>query len=614
MSVGSPLSSADSQWDARRREYKGRISAAEKLLADIDRRSARIANARTVAFLGALAFFLLPYWDKLPDAFAWLGAACAAAFIALAARHAKLFREEGRAKVLLSLRRRALGRMEGGWREFPERGEKFLTEEHLYARDLDLFGHGSLFQLTDETATEGGELRLAQLLLSPSAPAEARSRQQAVAELSAKIDFRENLLSEAKLSSQEKVSAGPFLEWAERPPALSTTLSLRHVAKILPLVTLSLYIASHWGDFPRWAFWLALAAQVMVLAAARKELSAYYESALAGERGLLKYDRVFFALETQTFDTPLLAQLSHPSGLGASARLRRFAFLFSFAELRQSGLLHGIIHLLTLWDIHWLSALEGWRRRHGASAREWFSRLAECEALCSLGALLHARPHFVFPTLLEGPPHFESRGLAHPLLDSPVGNDVALKQPLQMLMVTGSNMSGKSTLLRAMGINAVLAQAGAPVCAQALSLSRLEVLTSMRVKDSLERGVSYFYAEVQRLKAVLDAAQRASGQALFLLDEILLGTNTRERQLASRQVLGLLLETSAVGAVATHDLSLTEWTQEEASGRVANAHFRDTLVDGRMRFDYLLRPGVVDTTNALWVLRQAGIPIRPQPG
>jgi DNA mismatch repair ATPase MutS len=228
------------------------------------------------------------------------------------------------------------------------------------------------------------------------------------------------------------------------------------------------------------------------------------------------------------------------------------------------------------------------------------------EALCALGGFAHERADAVFPQVTDGEPAIVALGLSHPLLAHPVGNDVAIRGRGHALLLTGSNMSGKSTMLRAIGTNVVLALAGAPVVARSFSVTALRLATSMRVEDSLERGVSYFYAEVQRLKAVLDVAIANPGQTLFLLDEVLLGTNTRERQIASREILLRLLETGAIGAVTTHDLDLTALA-EEMQGRIVNGHFRDQLVDGKMTFDYRLCPGVVDTSNALRILELAGI-------
>jgi DNA mismatch repair ATPase MutS len=287
--------------------------------------------------------------------------------------------------------------------------------------------------------------------------------------------------------------------------------------------------------------------------------------------------------------------------------LKSFSRRYSFIEFKRHQF-HAVVHWLTLWDIHAFFALDAWRAAHGRDVRPWFEGLAELEALSCLGGLAHDRPAFTWPQLETQGPRVEATALGHPLLDAPVPNDVALPGPRCALLITGSNMSGKTTLMRALGANVVLALAGAPVCARALRLSPMQVLTSMRVKDSLERGVSYFYAEVQRLKMVLDAADTAKGQALFLLDEILLGTNTRERQIASREVLRLLLASGACGAVTTHDLSLAVLADEPGS-HVVNVHFRDHLEDGKMVFDYRLRQGVVDTTNALRVLRLAGVPV-----
>jgi DNA mismatch repair ATPase MutS len=295
-------------------------------------------------------------------------------------------------------------------------------------------------------------------------------------------------------------------------------------------------------------------------------------------------------------------------GASATIALRSFSRRFGFAELRQSTQIHPVVNLLTLWDVHWMFALEGWRRAYGSQVRKWFDALAELEALSSLAGFAHVRPDFCVPTVSEGRLALATQGLGHPLLEDPVPNGVSFADA-NAFVITGSNMSGKSTLLRALGINAVLALAGARVCATSLSISPLRVLTGMRVKDSLERGVSYFYAEVQRIKLLLDEAKAADGRALFLLDEILLGTNARERQVAAREILRLFLESGAIGMVATHDFTLSSMEGDRGL-RVRNVHFEDQIVDGRMSFDYRLREGVVEQTNALRVLHAAGIDIR----
>jgi len=425
------------------------------------------------------------------------------------------------------------------------------------------------------------------------------------------VGFRQDLCVEARTVEKEKADPGLFIEWAEGGSTLEAIRWARPVAVVLPLVTLTLFVLGRFDVVPQPLWWGGLLLQLGVVVATRKPLRAMEEKMSAGERGFVRYAPLFERVEGERFEHPMLRKLQ--GGLqtegepAVSTYLRRFSRLYSFVEFKRHQF-HPVVHLLTLWDVHALFAVEGWREKHGARVRGWFDALSELEAVSCLAGLAYDRPHFTWPTLEGDGPKVAARGVGHPLLDEPVLNDVELPGPGHALLLTGSNMSGKTTLLRAMGLNSVLALAGAPVCAQGFSLSPLQVMTSMRVKDSLEQGVSYFYAEVKRIKAVLDAAAAVKGQALFLLDEILLGTNTRERQIASREVLRLLLGTGACGGVTTHDLSLAS-LEEEYGGRVRNMHFRDLLVDGKMTFDYRLRPGVVDTTNALRVLRMAGVPV-----
>ncbi len=590
-------------------------AAAKRALAEtLDRRMARVANGRAATFLGAAVCTGLAIFERLP-AVAWAGAAvCAVAYVVLAVHHAQLLARERRAGEEAAWYSRALARLDGTWPTLPSRGERFVDTHHLYTSDLDIFGPGSLFQWLDETSTGAGEERLASWLRAPASTADVQGRQEAARELAGMPEVRRDLAVAGRLAAAGRPSPRAFLAWAESPPRLGTIAWARSVAWALPAFTLATALLASWGFVPRLVPWLGVLGQLGVVALTRRALGEAWASLTVAEAGGATLGEAFARLERARFGSPLLRRLSaglSPPGTPVSARMRRFGRLLGLAEARRNQL-HPVVQLLTLWDVHVFLRLEDWRRENGALVGPWLEALAEVEALGCLGNVTADHPDFHFPEVDDGPAHLSAHALWHPLLRDAVPNDVELPRPGFLLLVTGSNMSGKSTLLRALGVNAVLALAGAPVAAERLSLGPLRLLTSMRVQDSLSAGVSFFHAEVLRLKAVLDAAAAAPGLSLVLLDEILLGTNSGERRVASREVLHLLLEARALGCVTTHDLALAR-LEAEHPGSIRPVHFQDHVENGQMRFDYQLREGVVRTTNALRLMQQAGIPVRAHP-
>lgn len=599
------------------------MQAARKQAAACDQRGAFLAHARTAAFVVAVLPGVAYGFGHWPGPSSWafvLSGLAALAYVVLASQHDRTLTEERRAQLRTALCQRALDRIGGHWRSLVRRGDRFVDPDHLYGVDLNLFGQGSLFQLLDETSTRPGEALLASWFRKAAASSEIQARQEMVRELSSRTEFRHRFQTEL-----ERLTAGPqpltdskadpsaFLSWCESRSELDAIRWARPLAWPLPLLTLALFVLGRAAVIPRGLFWPSLGLQLVVAALCARPFGRLYRAVAPRGARFLRYEEAFRVLENEPLHHPQLHALVRVTrDNAASDRLRRFGRIFAFVEVRQSPQLHAALQALTLWDLHWLFRLDDWRARHGSEVRRWFEALAELEATLSLAGFAHDRPAFSFPELepLESEnetPTLEARALGHPLLDAPVTNDVSLRDRNRILVVTGSNMSGKSTWLRTLGLNAVLAQTGAPVCARSLRLSSpLSVLTSMRVSDSLELGVSYFYAEVKRLKALIDGAVQARGRVLFLLDEILLGTNSRERQIASREILRLLAATGAIGAVTTHDLSLAELSRESGLALI-NVHFQDSLLDGRMQFDYRMRPGVAESTNALRLLRAEGV-------
>jgi hypothetical protein len=333
------------------------------------------------------------------------------------------------------------------------------------------------------------------------------------------------------------------------------------------------------------------------------------------------YAELFEVIGRTRFSSPRLARLQQEMRIGhvtADREFRRLHRLMELSDLRHSALLHAPIHLVTLWDLHLLQAVEWWQASVGRHARAWVDALGEIEALAALGGVLNDHPGWSLPEIVEsGAAVLDAKSLGHPLLPPGVrvDNDVRIGPPGTFLLVTGSNMSGKSTLLRAVGLNVVLAQAGGPVSAAGMRLSPVRLWTSMRVQDSLEEGVSYFMAALKRLKEIVDAARPASHGSssdsvlLYLLDEILAGTNTAERQIAVRRVLCHLVASNAIGAVTTHDLALAEI--EGLAGRADAVHFTESISGvgdlETLTFDYRLRPGVATSRNALKLMRMIGL-------
>jgi hypothetical protein len=337
----------------------------------------------------------------------------------------------------------------------------------------------------------------------------------------------------------------------------------------------------------------------------------------ARESAATRWRTTLSTVEAEPFEASLLVALKRRlvDGGPASGEMAALERIVSFVDARRNEAFRFFIGPFLMWDVHCAEALLRWRRRSGAKVRSWLEALGEVEALASVGGFAFEHPEFAWPALAEVPV-LEARDLGHPLIqdDRRVGNHVHLPGAGRALVVTGSNMSGKSTLLRAMGVNAVLALMGAPVCARAMRIGPLRVATSMRVQDSLAQGVSHFYAELQRLKRVVDMAREpGSGSVLFLLDEILHGTNSRERVLGATAVVRDLLAHHALGAVSTHDLGITA-LERELRGSVENVHFEEQVEGTTMTFDYVLRPGVVQSSNALRLMRAIGLVAEEGPG
>jgi hypothetical protein len=586
-------------------EYSRRASARRLLAAERERHAITIGNLRLAVFIAGV----ICVWAALAHARyvpLWSPLIFVAVFVALGIRHERVVAMQRCAEKAAEVYDRGIARIEDRWAGTGNRGERFRTPDHLFADDLDLFGRGSLFELLSAARTPIGEGTLAEWLLRPASVAEVKARQKAVRELSADLDLREDLaVLGADVTTPADMSA--LLAWAESPPVRITT-AFRALTIFLALCA----VATTAIGFA-YGVWTPLVVVIAIEAGLawrwRKRIEQIVEPVSGAADDLALASELLARVEREKFESARLNEIA--AGLGQaghppSQAMRRLKSLVNWADSRHNMLVR-FLDVPLMYSLQVTFAVERWRQAHGRSVRRWLEALGELEALASLGAYCYEHPQDPFPEFVEREqPLFAGEELGHPLLAAAtcVRNSVTLGEETQALLVSGSNMSGKSTFLRTIGINAVLALAGAPVRARTLRLTRLRIGASIRVTDSLQAGRSGFYAEITRLRQIMDITVD-SRRVLFLADELLHGTNSHDRRIGAEGLIRALLDRGAIGVVTTHDLAITE----VAGDRVRNAHFQDELRDGRMVFDYRLQEGVVTRSNALELMRAVGLEV-----
>jgi hypothetical protein len=585
-----------------------------------NRRSILISRLRLATFLpGAACLLWLISRASVP--IAALAAVCMVAFAVLVVWHARVDERVAWFEALRLVNVWASARVARDWTRLPAVDPPATIDlaHHPYALDLDLFGRASLAQWLGPSATPAGASLLAAWLLEAADVSEIKLRQAAVSELASVSSWREQLFARGVVAAGERpVNLDRFFAWAEGPGLFNGREPLWHSIVLALTFSIWLLFSLHLLDVLDAPFWLipVLAGMVLSFATASR-VHGSFDRAGAGQRALTRYAGLFeHALASPAAGDrlgDLHARLT-AEGYSAPNCMRQLNRILGFAELRTgAAILHFLIHALTLWDFHVAFALDRWRHRAGRRVRAWIAALGEIDALSSLATIGFDNPTWCTPQF-EATALVTASDLGHPLLpeDRRIANDVEIGPPGTVLVITGSNMSGKSTLLRAAGLNIVLAQAGGPVCATALRMPPGQLQASIRVQDSLELGLSYFMAALARLKGIVDAAERPrpGRELIYLLDEILQGTNSAERSIAVRGIVRHLLEARAIGALTTHDLAVVSQPPLDRAARLV--HFTETVDQrGAMSFDYRLRPGLATSRNALRLMQLIGIDLRP---
>ena len=601
--------------------YSERLAVRQKTADELRARERRVSLVRLVLIAAAIG---LAFW-KLFAALVPV-----VAFIVLVVLHERIIRARKRAENGAAFYERGLGRIDGTWQGKGDPGSEFADDHHPYAGDFDLFGRASLFELISIAVTHAGRSRLALWLKEPSMDAaEIGARQAAVLELRENVDLREDLaVAEAEVTRE--IESAHLDRWATLP-AVTLQPWERITALVLPAVTVILFAIALPSMLARLVGlthpeavlrlgWLAQVPSTPLLVAVIASIFMARHLAPRAEPIVIAVERaepalallagVLERIERESFSSARLSSLIarlRGADAPASAEIEKLRRLVALLDARRNQFF-ALFAIILLWTPHVAMAIERWRVRSGSRIGDWIEAVGEIEALTSLASFASEHPGYAMPAIETGEPLYDARELGHPLIpdDRRVTNDIRLDDTLRLLVVSGSNMSGKSTMMRSVGVGAVLAMAGGPVCARSLRIAPTAVGASIRIADSLQENASRFYAEILRIRQVLEMSRQ--GPLLYLLDEVLAGTNSHDRRIGAEAIVRGLVERGAIGLVSTHDLALAQ-IAESLAPRAANVHFEDHIEDGKVVFDYRMRAGVVTKSNALELMRSVGIEV-----
>jgi hypothetical protein len=587
--------------------YRQRLETRNRALERWTGRDRIVADLRLVLFVTIVILGVLIY--RGVGTSAWWLAVPGALFAGLVLAHEPIRRAGDRSRRSVAFYSNGLARLEGRWAGTGSAGLSYLSDDHPYAADLDIFGKGSLFERLCTARTRSGEAILAAWLLAPASPESIADRHEAICELRPQLDLREDL---ELLGAEVRQAVDPraLSKWG----TATRTFPGRGVviaATVLGVLGTSAVAAWFLTDVGPSPLFIVLVAGGILARLLRPRIRTVLADVEQRTADLVLLSEMLHRLETHPFQAPLLRQLVkslETEDLPASKQIRRLARLLHLLDYRRNQLFMPLA-VLWLWTTQITIRIDAWRSGPGPRIVHWLSAIGEFEALCALAAYAAENPLDIFPEVATGPPCFEALSAGHPLIQRRdcVVNDVALGGSALALMVSGSNMSGKSTLLRTVGTNAALALAGAPVRAASLRLTPLAIGATLRIQDSLQAGRSRFYAEITRVRQMVELS-RGPLPLLFLFDELFNGTNSHDRCVGAESVVKGLIQHGAIGMVTTHDLALTQFAGG-ANSRITNVHFADRLVDGKMIFDYRMRPGIVQHSNALALMRAIGLDV-----
>lgn len=511
--------------------------------------------------------------------------------------------------TMLEYYEKGIKRLDNTWKEFSDIGEEFINKNHNFSSDLDIFGKKSLFQWINLTRTKFGRKKLAHKMMLNDLPTryEIQDNQEAIKELSKKRDFCEKLYFEATIQNKKKENIEELLKWAKSDEKNSFTI--KYVSYIFIAITLILIFLTIIGRFPITYLLLDLMINYLVIKLLTRKLSSVIDIFINNKREIIKYSNLLGLIQDESFESKKLLELQKDllgSNINCKAEMKKLRNIVNWLGDSTSNAYYLIINVFLMSDIFILCNLEEWRIKNGYKLEKWLEIMGEIEALVSLSTLAFEHQAWSYAKI-SGVNEIEARGLAHPLLGERAKvNDFNLCGNERVALITGSNMSGKSTFLRTIGFNMILTYLGLPTCSKFFKCGISNIYTCMRTQDNLDENISSFYAEILRIKLVIEAA-KSGKKVFFLLDEIFKGTNSQDRHDGARILIEQLVKLQAVGLVSTHDLELCNLEQEKSW--LVNYNFREYYKNNKINFDYILRRGKSETQNAKHLMKLAGIDI-----
>lgn len=611
---------------ARLEAIERQIQRLQRRLHVLDGQSNRLGWTRVGIFfsgagLSVLAYFLIGWWLLILCAIVTIIVFSIAVYF-----HQRLTRSITRHTMLMRVKLTQAARIRLDWEHIPPPRFNDARQEHPFEIDLDITGRHSLHQLLDTASSVEGSQRLREWLLTTTPDTRVIQKRQAlIAEIAPLMLFRDRVSMKSRLAArnQGQLWEGKrLLNWLHQQKATSALLPLLFGSLALSISTITLFILNLFALIPQ--FWvIALLLTIIYLFVTKDQRGDTFEDAHFISDSLMYLSAIFEYLESYRYgDHSNLKELCRPffaeQALKPSTLLNKVARVAAAASLQKNMLLWLVVNVLVPWDFYFAYRFNQYRDTIADRLPLWLDAWFELEALHSLASFAYLNPEYTLPQVTERATHDErpvlqASGLGHPLLpvEQKVVNDFAMPEVGEIALITGSNMSGKSTFLRTLGINLCLAYAGGPVNASKLHTSLFRLFTCIKISDSVTDGYSYFYAEVRRLKALLNAVEAGEQQQamplFFLIDEIFKGTNNRERLIGSESYISALAERNCLGVISTHDLELVKL--EDKLPGIKNYHFREEFIDGHMIFDYKLREGPCPTTNALKIMQLEGLPV-----